>query len=85
MVEARTSAPSLETTITIDDAVERLVYDPRLREVLARRGVTRLMPVQVAAIGQGCFTASHFWRARPPGRARGWWARWRRPWQCSTG
>ncbi len=70
MVEARTSIPSPGSPIAVDDAMEQLVYDPRLREVLARRGVTRLMPVQVAAIRQGLFYRQSFLACAPSGSGK---------------
>ncbi len=49
-MEAGTSVPALKGSTMNKNAVEKYVYDPRLREVLWQRGVTTLMPVQVEAI-----------------------------------
>ncbi len=55
MLEAGTSVPASHGSHAMDNSVEKYVYDPRLREVLARRGVTTLMPVQVEAIKRELF------------------------------
>src|SRR5271157_3608964 len=46
------------------------VYDPRLREVLAARRMTTLMPVQQAAIEQGLFYRQSFLVCAPSGSGK---------------
>ncbi len=70
MVEAGTSVPVSQESNATDNAVEKYVYDPRLREVLARRGVTSLMPVQVEAIRRGLFYRQSFLACAPSGSGK---------------
>ncbi len=70
MVEASTSIPASQGSNMVDKSVEKYVYDPRLREVLARRGVTSLMPVQVEVIKRGLFYRQSFLVCAPSGSGK---------------
>ncbi len=70
MVEAGTSIPTIQGSNAIENSVEKYVYDPRLREVLLRRGVTTLMPVQVEAIKRGLFYRQSLLACAPSGSGK---------------